>query len=146
MFRTLILLVTVAISLSSCKESKPENQIQENQPVDTVAVSTVEKNESETLQYQLQGTWKRVDYPYSRYEFKENTAKLVSEGQAEEPQFNPYTLTIDCPYGDVTVDVRDGELILGNARFESCETVRIENDTLKIGGVDREYVIQYVKK
>ncbi|KQC33523.1 hypothetical protein AAU57_09490 [Nonlabens sp. YIK11] len=98
------------------------------------------------MKNQLQGTWKRVDYPYSTYEFKGNTAKLISEGQYEEPQFDPYELSTSCRFADeFNTELASDELVLTNPIFEACSIVSVRRDTLRITDLERSFVIEYAR-
>ena len=99
------------------------------------------------FQKKLQGMWKRVDYPYSTYIFKESTAKQISEGMPEDPQFIPYELADNCRFADeANAELATDQMILTYQKYESCELISVKNDTLRIGAFDGSYEIVHTKQ
>lgn len=134
--------------LDSCKTETSEESVptvvEEN-------LSSVEDGnlyqETQEFQERLQGTWKRIDYPFSRYRFKDDKAKLISEGQAEEPEFIPFELLKSCRFADeANAVLAPEEFILNYKEYESCELIHIRNDTLRVAALDVNYEIFYTKQ
>ncbi|SCY06328.1 hypothetical protein SAMN05192588_0953 [Nonlabens sp. Hel1_33_55] len=123
-----------------------------NIEVETVAeeefTEEIQTNDArlDEIQQKLQGDWKRVDYPYSSYEFDGNTAKLISEGQVEEPTFDPYELSMNCRFADnFDAELSAQEAVMINPKFESCEIISVENDTLRLSDLERSFEIVYTR-
>jgi len=140
-----VVLLSVLFTFISCKQEVNEKPMVNN------AFTTKEMDsssiDSNDLQSKLQGKWKRIDYPFSRYEFKGDTAKLISEGQARTPEFEPYELSKNCRFSiEENVELESDELILIHPNNIACELISVNKDTLYIGALDRSYSITYISQ
>ena len=138
------LLCILVLLLFSCKEENKEMITNEETVLEDINEKTTDTSRFQT---QLQGTWKRVDYPFSTYEFQGSTAKLISEGQYEQPQFDPYQLATNCPFADeFNGKLKSGEMIITHPKFEACEIISLRNDTLITRDMKRSYKIVYTRQ
>ena len=143
MFNSKVFLATLILILAtSCKKIDTETVVEDK------VIEEIQTTDAKVVQIQekLQGDWKRIDYPYSTYEFNGSTAKLISEGQAEEPTFDPYELSTNCRYADnFNAELSDQEVIIINPKFESCEIISVINDTLRLSDLERSFEILYTR-
>ncbi|AZQ44294.1 RTX iron-regulated FrpC family protein [Nonlabens ponticola] len=143
-----ILFVSSVLIISCDDKNKRDKADQEFIEVQDVENSTKKENKERyeekigRLEDQLQGTWTRIDYPYSTFIFKENSAKLISEGLAEEPEFKTYTLSYSCN-GKTNAQ---GYSYLWYEDTQYCETIKVQNDTLIQSNPDFDYLIKYIQK
>ncbi|WP_194852577.1 hypothetical protein [Nonlabens antarcticus] len=144
---TLLFFVLIAVS---CKETNTENvpEINEStqEPAKTKRENAVSMSASD-LKSKLQGEWRRIDYPFSRYEFKGDKSLLLQEGQAEKPEFMAFEILKKCPFkGKLNEVLVNDEFIISYAKYASCEKVSVRNDTLRTGDLMGKYTIKYVRK
>ncbi len=80
----------------------------------------------------LQGFWKRTTYPYGSVQFGGGQVKFITgEGSAEEPRWQHFELTSDCPYTDEREQSGRGVAYMSVAGKELCEKLTLTGNRLE---------------
>lgn len=91
----------------------------------------------------LQGTWKRVDYPYGTVEFKGNEVKFTAgEGAIKPAEFEGFMISDECPAtieGQHSASAYDF-LVVANER---CNPIKINDNQLTLQYSESDTGVQY---
>ncbi|BAO56383.1 hypothetical protein [Nonlabens marinus] len=123
---------SIAVFLfASCKKQDPDSVSHESGTFELDSTEEFEGTvDASMFLAELQGTWKRVDYPFSTLVIQESTEKLISEGMAEEPSFIDFELSMNCRYADEAhVELESKEFIKMTPFYEACEFIKVNRDT-----------------
>ncbi len=133
---------------NSCKKEVADSMTYKTEEIEIDRLEEIENTEDITkFLTELQGTWKRVDYPFSTLTYKESKQKLISEGMVEEPRFLDFEISKNCKYADeANVMLEPNEFIQITPTFEACELIKVYGDTLQIAPLDRTYKITYARQ
>ena len=151
-FFAVCLLLTVM--LVSCTNGKQEAAVDDKEPGNAEIPGQI-NNDLNTINtnniiQNLQGKWKETEYPFRQVHFVNNTVKFIEEGVAEEPAFQEYTISRDCPFEVNNLkNAGEDDIFLVMAEAGTCEIVKVSNDTLTLSGFNvssnRDYQIMYKK-
>jgi hypothetical protein len=152
-FYFIMAVTLITISFISCREQEPEVKSMEETVVKELSEQTAMNNvelgstDLKSFHTDLQGDWKRVDYPYGTYEFKGDSVKHVSEGMARQPQFKPFFLADNCPFADSAVArLKVEEVVYVDPIDQVCQRLRVRNDSLFISNMEESYTIVYERQ
>ncbi len=142
------------LMLFSCKSGEEDVTLEgiEINDADTTREMTneISANKRESIIQNLQGKWKETEYPFRDAHFENSTVKFIEEGVAEEPVFQEYAISKECPLEvnnikNVSVD----DIFLVITETGICEILKVSNDTLILSGFNvssnSDYQIVYKK-
>ncbi|MDR6300031.1 hypothetical protein [Mesonia maritima] len=145
---TYIILICLTISMISCKNKNSKSEKENEKGVNSEFKSSVDE---EKITEQLQGNWKETEYPFRKVEFKKSMVKFTEEGMVEEPSFEKFQISTECPF-----DVRNiknteaDDIFIVLEKNNRCEKLKISNDSLIISGYNvatkNNYRIFYKKE
>ena len=142
------------LMLFSCKNGEDNVTLEdiEINDADTAGEMSNELSafERETIIENLQGKWKETEYPFREVHFEKATVKFIEEGVAEEPAFQEYSISKDCPFEVNNIkNATANDIFLVMSDAGTCEIINVSNDTLKLSGFNvssnSDYHIIYKK-
>jgi hypothetical protein len=100
------------------------------------------------IQQDLQGIWKRIDYPHGTIEFKGSEVKVTEgEGGIEAPTFEAYVISNNCASNDPNrVQATKAAFYIRRLEENYCELMRLEGTQLTLSDVSGTYEIIYKKQ
>lgn len=106
--------------------------------------------DSDSIFEKLQGEWKEIEYPFRRAHFKNSTVKFIEEGVVEEPTFQEFKISKDCPFEvNNRKNASSNDIFLVMAQARTCEIIKVPNDSLILSGfnvsTNSDYNIIYRK-
>lgn len=138
----------------SCKNDKEESNA-ENSELNTTETSQKLKSEPSKIDWNaivrdLQGNWKEQEYPFRLAQFKDTLVKFIEEGVVEEPKFQEYKISKECPFEVNNIkNVEPDDIILVMVEAGTCKKLQISNNTLILSGfnvhTESDYRIVYEK-
>lgn len=156
-FKTFALSFLLTTLLLSCRNPEEESNTDnpKNNTRETETSPEIEKEismiEREAVIEKLQGNWKEPEYPFNVAQFKDTLVKFIEEGVVEAPRFQEYRVSKKCPYKVNNIkNVGTDDIILVMIGTETCEKLKISNDTLILSGFSEhtgeDYQIIYKKE
>lgn len=152
-FKIFALVVLLTSILISCKDEKELEHISDSPGLNTNDSQKEAENEIPmvdpgALIQELQGYWRETEYPYRVAEFQDSLVKFIEEGIAEEPKFQEYKISGDCPFEvNNIINIVPEDLILVMIENKTCEKLKVSNDILTLSGFNvntgTEYQIVY---
>lgn len=146
MLKELLLLpFFILIMLLSC-ESTPQNPTSVEETPTTAP--SEKKHDYSNIKAALQGTWKRVDYPYGTIVFRGQEVKIeAGEGVVEPATFEPYEIANSCAedQADRAAAMMEKFYLL-QLEGKYCSVIQLEGQTLRLSENKGTYSIVYEKQ
>lgn len=145
-------LFTLVISLSSiffsCKDAKEFNLSEPSELKTDDSHKEVENEisvvETVSIIQRLQGNWKESEYPFRVAQFQGSLVKFIEEGFVEEPRFQEYKISGNCPFEVNNINnIGPEDLILVLIENNRCEKLKVTNDTLTLSGLNASMGAEY---
>lgn len=153
-FKIFALVISFTSIFFSCKEVTETDPVTENPELDTKNSTGFENEipvvDQDVIIRELQGNWRETEYPFRMAEFKDSRVKFIEEGIVEEPRFQEYKISGNCPLEVNNIKNTGPEgLILVLIENKRCEKLKVITDTLTLSGFNAntgaEYHIVYYR-
>lgn len=144
-----LLFITLLLSCKNDKEaSNPENSELNTTDTSQEFGSELSKIDRDAIIRDLQGNWKESQYPFRLAQFRDSVVKFIEEGVVEEPKFQEYQISKECPFEVNNIkNVEPDDIILVMVEAGTCEKLQISKNTLTLSGfnahTESDYRIVY---